>query len=87
MAIRLLWVSLLTLAGCAADLEHIPFDQVEPRCGQQCSRQYSQCQSNWTAFAPYHSQRCGEDLESCVAACPPNTAPAASNVTKVPEGS
>lgn len=86
MAIRWLSVPLLTLAGCAADLEHIPFDRVERLCGQQCSRQYSQCQSDWTAFAPYQSHRCGEDLESCVASCPPNTAAAIPNAITPLEG-
>lgn len=78
MRIRWLSVSLLALAGCAADLEQIPFDRVDRLCGQQCSTQYSTCQSDWTAFAPYQSYRCGEDLQNCLAACPPKVE------TKVP---
>ena len=76
----------LAVAGCAADLQHVPFDQKDRFCGQQCSKQYSVCQSEWTALAPYQSYRCGEDLENCVTACPSNTASATSNVTKLPEG-
>ena len=76
----------LVVTGCAADLEHIPFDRAERLCGQQCSKEYSVCQIEWTALAPYQSHRCGEDLESCVTACPSNTASAASKVKKLPEG-
>ena len=67
----LLWLFILSASGCAADLEHIPFDQKDRFCGQQCSKQYSTCQSEWTALAPYQSYRCGEDLDACVTACPP----------------
>jgi len=58
------------LLGACASTSDVHLDKVEPRCGQTCSANYSECLSRFTVFPLERQHECTSALKLCAQACP-----------------
>jgi hypothetical protein len=56
-------------AGCASTKD-IDLSKVEPKCGQSCSANYSECLSKFSVFPLERQHECTTALRLCAQACP-----------------
>lgn len=57
------------LAGCASAAD-INVSKVEPKCGQTCAANHSECLAHFSLFPIAQNNACVDALRFCVQSCP-----------------